>query len=406
MEDLSEYMRKQVKYIDGPLVLMMVVTGLFTYLGVESALGSNGSDTMERLSAAAFALGSGTAGFALWKHALHLVPHLPGGKHLAKGLAALLLGLMFIVFLSSCLNVVAIGGANAQQAAMFAAVGQFETTLGESEARLSKAAEVRANLMTGASDLEDWAQAEATRGALSGHPGRGTVYTAAMAAAAQMRTLRQTLDEGLADGAALAERARGHLQEMRAIAESETGVPERLGRFAAESDRMRSVLISLNSLELAGALSRDLERLATAETTMAPSARSASVAEAQADAVLKLMEITQAVAKPVASRSAELGRWPVPEVPKFHRISTVEAVWVHGLSILPLWAGGLALDLMPLVLLLLFRIKRDSEILPEARPRDTGDHLTIGDVKRAQAALDSFIGRHATGKTTASRKQP
>jgi len=73
------------------------------------------------------------------------------------------------------------------------------------------------------------------------------------------------------------------------------------------------------------------------------------------------------VAKPVADRAAELGRWPVPNVPKFHRISTVEAVWVHGLSILPLWAGGLALDLMPLVLLLLFRIKRDS-----AQPHNSG----------------------------------
>ncbi|SDE99894.1 hypothetical protein [Rhodospira trueperi] len=406
MEDLKEYMHKQAKFIDGPLVLMMVVTGLFTYLGVESALGSNGSDTMERLSAAAFALGSGTAGFALWKHALHLVPHLPGGKHLFKGLAALLLGLVFIVFLSSYLNVVAIGGANAQRAAMFAAVGDFETALGESEARLSQAAEVRANLANGAGILDNWAQAEATRGALTGHPGKGTVYTAALAAAGQMRTLRKTLDEGLSEGATLAGQARGHLQAMRAVAESETGVPERLGRFATESDRMRSVLVSLNSLELAGALSRDLERLATAETTMAPSARSEAVAEAQQDAVRRLVEITQTVAKPMADRAVELGRWPVPNVPKFHRISTVEAVWVHGLSILPLWAGGLALDLMPLVLLLLFRIKRDSELPPDDKRRDNGDHLTIGDVKRARAALDDVIGRHATGKTNTGRKQP
>jgi hypothetical protein len=397
METYWDLQRKTGREIKGALAVMMVVTALFTYLGAYEALGSEGAGHMARVPAAIFALGSGTAGFIMWTVALGMIPTLPRGKSLLRGLGALALGLLMMVCLSSYLNVVAIGGGDAQRAGMFASVATYEAALGKSQERLAAAASLRPNLLNGAATFEGWAEAERTQGALTGSPGRGTVYSSAMSAAGDMEALADSLDGALGQGQGLVEKAAGHLRAMRAIAEEQGPVPERLGRFAAHSDRLRSILVEINSLDVAGALARDLERLAAEKTTMAPSARGAALADAQAQAVMKLARILNDTAAPLADTARRLATMERPDVPRFERISTVQAVWLHARAIVPLWAGGLALDLMPLILLLLLRIKRDSDDDTDV-PADVARALgmTMADVLAGQKAIDSFMGRNAT----------
>lgn len=378
----------------GLLLFLMAATAFYTFRGASVVLASDGGGVMDRLASMVYALGVAAMTYLFWRHAMNIVPAMTNWRDWLRAFAVLVLGACAIVATSSWLNVMALAGAEVQKIELHRTITRFETAHDAFARRLSTTAALRGSLTQGARDLHGWAEAEAAHGAISGFSGRGSVHAALTASAGQMAGVAGTLDEGLAEAEALAGRARDHLAAMRAMADSQAPLGQRLNDFASEADRLRSALVAMGTMDLAGTVARDMERIGGPAVSMEPSARSQAIARAQSSALGKVESIKASIAGPIADAAGRMSETSMPDVPLYRRTSTVRAVWDQAGQLVPYWAGGVALDLMPVLLILFLSVLRRA-LHPKTQTddRDKGVDMTIREVRRARAAMDELLGR-------------
>lgn len=395
IQSFEKYLNDTAKLTRGCLLVLMLTTAYFTYSGAEMVLVAEGGGLMERSAALVYAVGVSSMMYLFWHHAMRIVPSLPTLRQWSLGMGVSLVGAVAILGISSWLNVLAMGGAQAQKIQFINTLTQYEQTTDAFLARMGAAASFRANLVQAEAELNGWAEREATTGAVSGYAGTGTVHAALTGTAGQMDSLVRTLDAALAEGERLGEQARASLAQLREIAGSRQPVAARVSAFADESDRLRSTLLAIGNLGIADALARELGRAAGSIGALTPSAGSATIAQAQSEALAQVQQIMSEITLPLAEDARDMSTLPMPDLPENTRLSTVRAVWVHAGDLVPYWAGGIGLDLMPLVLILFLSLLR---MAVQPLSADTGsdhesDHLTLGEIKQAMAGLDSIYGR-------------
>ncbi|MEL7116959.1 MAG: hypothetical protein AAGP08_15495, partial [Pseudomonadota bacterium] len=229
--------------------------------------------------------------------------------------------------------------------------------------------------------FEDLSEQEAT-GDLSGLAGRGAVF----------RLLRQkseelsALETQIASQAAPVERAFAEgnaiLSRMRALTVEPGPVEARSILFSEEAVRLAGVITTLRQLSVAPLVSRAASDLSA--SVVLPAAD--TLRGEQQAIVTSVMDVLGQRADTLRAAAEEVMAMDPPPDTTYTPISAADAVILYAENFVPSWAGAIAIDLLPMVLVFIVAITQAA--IRSGRSRATlEDTLTMAEFRAALSAV-------------------
>lgn len=376
---------------DTVLMVLSGVSGFFTYQGAVLVLDQTSMQTGFSLSALIFSTGVSAALFLFWRYALGIVPTMRTRNTRLLGLAIIGLGGMFIVCLSSWMNVMALAGAGALEAHMRGSMKSHEAALQKAYQQAMSVASLTADLDLAAQRYGNLADRETRHGALTGVAGAGGVAD----------SLRAT-QKGFADLSAMI-RAHGKRYEERFIVgrtaietmdaslSAQRPVTERLSTYTAEAAKVAKIVGELNNSELTSLIARSVRGFSGGTGLFSVSLRNRKLAAAQNDALQRIATDLADTGQRISAAAEAIGKTEPVKPPAYDRIGISTAVFIYAGELIPYWAGGVGLDLMPVVLILLLMLLYHAAVVPPPTDPDV-DGMPFGQVRKVLLALEQARG--------------
>ena len=371
------------------LFVLAVCSGYYTYRGAAMVILTGLAAWIDHAGAMIFAIASSTAIFLLWTGAPRAFEKLETISELVVGMCITILASAMIFSLSSWLNVAGIAGQSALVFHMNARIVAYEDVLDERYATAISINDFRSNLKQANTLYLARRDSELQHGAYTGVHGPGTVERLLGAVAGRFLEQDKAIAEELADVEGVAQKARRVLVSMRAVANQPGATDMRMDRLAREADQLRALLGRLGPEGLVDGVRRTLAGMPREVALLSVSGKTKEARQAQKAA---LQRIQEELTETVDLLSADLQRLvekPPTDVPTVTRLNAVEAVLRYPLQNAPYWAGGIAMDFTPTLLLLfavLMKIARGQRGLFV----DDVNNLTVRDLKTAQHGLESL----------------
>ena len=176
------------------------------------------------------------------------------------------------------------------------------------------------------------------------------------------------------------------LSRMRALTVAPGPVDDRGVEFSEESVRLAGVITTLRQLSVAPQVDRAARDLAQSVVLPRLDAGDASGQAAQQATITSLLEVLGQRAEALQAAAAEvLALEPAAEV-VYTPISTADAVIRYAGNFAPSWAGAIAIDLLPAVLVLIVAVAQ-SAIRAGRDPAEPEDAMTVAELRAAVTAL-------------------
>lgn len=380
-------LRGHVAWLDTftPLALgvLAVASGIYTYLGVTGLLERTGA--LSFLAAVAYSVAVSVAIFVFWSYVLRLLPAMGSSSGRIGLFVATLIGAAAIVAMSSWLNAAALAGSAAVEQHLAITVQNYQAALEGVHANATSAQALERDVARARASFEDLSEQERD-GGLSGIGGQGAVY----------RLLRQKTDEleALEDQiAAQAEpidmafdRGNEILNRMRELIAEQGPIELRSVAFAEQSVRLAGTLATLRQLSVAPLVQRAAEDLRAAVVLPELDGGSASVRTAQSTTIQSVLNAIDQRARGLAEAAQEVIDRPSPAEITYAPISTAEAVIRYASDFAPSWAGAIAIDLLPGVLVFILAVTQ-SAIRRERRAVGAEQFMTLSDLESAMIAM-------------------
>jgi hypothetical protein len=278
----------------------------------------------------------------LWHFMLHIVPALASSGRRLVGLALAAVLTLIAVSVSSWFVTTAIGGRNAVRIDMAEKVEGYRHALDTAVANVLAEQQLVPDIERLAGDMNGLADSELTQGRLSGRPGKGPVVDTLKRAAA---TYKAAADEAQAARdwlAGLQRAATRHLKALDEIVAGTEHTAEAQRRFASASGDFRQKVAEIQSISIMPAVRRLGMPMVPATATGAGQADAISAVR---DAFVEHSAQLTRKADAIAAQRVE------PVLIANRPINPGEAVIEHGDQVLPAWAVGVGIDLLPLLLL-------------------------------------------------------
>ncbi len=384
---LASYLGKHAGKVMTMLVTLAAVTTYFSFFGADLVGSAGGVAWVSSTNALIYALGIGVAIFTFWTLALKVVPSLPAGRFRRWGMAITTAGCIFIVSMSSWLNVAGLAGPAALETHMYRAIGTMQSELDQSYGDARAQEQVLPDLTSAANKFATLAEKELHGGFITGSPGPGTVASTLDTIATLLKGLAQTVTNYITAAEALAAQGRTQIQAMRRIVSGEGQPMERMRALSREADAFRAILQEMQSKAPAAATQRVLATLAVGITLQPVSSRNAAVAKRQRQGLEMIKELAEKTAASLSVLAVAVGGPgdPTQAAPALEWIGPVDAVWRYADEFLPMWAGGIAIDLIPtliiLYLMLVFSIREEGK-----RPEERFEDLSVSQLAYAREA--------------------
>lgn len=381
--------------ITGPILLLLsFVSGFFTFLGAQSLFGSEGAGFMNSASAAVFSIGVTAGIFLFWEMALSIVPQMPSGKTRLLGMGITALGWPFLIALSSWLNVTAMAGNAALEMHMTQTLPIFEQAVNDAVRRAQLAEKLTPDLKAAADRYTGLAQAERSSGRITGIAGNGGIADTLEGVSRQLGGLLAQLGEAGQRTDFAAAQARASLDRMRTLSIEKGPIERRIEAFATEAEKINTHLGQMDNRGLLESIQRSGATLADSVIERVAS-RNTQVAAAQTGALAKIRDDLARTGTAIAGVAAEVATQPGSKAPAFERISVVRAVVEYAGSFIPFWAGGIALDLLPTLLVLYLMLAHAVAVPDEKDAARDEPQPSYPRGKSGQQVKAGFIGRLA-----------
>lgn len=385
--------------IDMPLFGLFWITALhfvlatcsayFTYRGAVMAIDAGLVTWAGRPGALIFSIGSATAIFILWTVAPHAFAKLETVPEQLVGLCITLVACVMIFSLSSWLNVAGIAGQSALRFHMNRIIVEYEDVLDRRSAAAIAFKSFQPDLQQANVLFLERRNEELKHGAYTNHAGPGTVERLLLVIANRFAAQDGAIANEAAKKMAVTHKARLALDAMRVMANQPGDPKARMEALAREADGLRTLLSELDPKGYLEGLQRTLKAMPRELTLQTISAKTKKGVKAQKAALQRIEgELTQTVDQLTADLGKLSGR-PLPPVPTVTRLNAIEAVLRYPLQNAPYWAGGIAMDFTPTVILLF------AMLMKAARGRqglfvDATDDVTVKQIKIVQHALESI----------------
>lgn len=358
---IADYAAGRTTLITRILFILAGASALFTFKG--ASIDAEGFSDVAQASV--FALAGGAAIYGFWYVILKVIPSLE--THFSRMLAYTLSipFLILIVCLSGFLNVAGLAGEEALEVHIAEYINDAERRVDDAFQGAMIVSGVSADIRSEIARYEQAAASELNSGAYSGSGGPGAVVNALNAVRGRFITLGHEADEYISQAEALGDKARSRLEKIRKIASSDKALHIRTRDIARESDALRADLARLDVSHFAEALGRMLSALPREVDLQASFSANPAVARRQHAALDKVREDIEFSAGKMSGFLQGPSASPTIRVEGFERISAIKAVLVYWDNFLPYWAGGIALDLFPMAIVIFLSIAISSKTAHE-----------------------------------------
>ena len=365
------------------LGVLAVASGIYTYLGVSSLLEDTGA--MSFFAAVAYSIAVSVGIFVFWSYMLRLLPAMRSATGFIGLTISTFVGSLAIIAMSSWLNAAALAGSAAVEQHLENTVRDYQAALEQShEIALSGQALAR-EVQRAREAFEALADQERS-GALSGTGGEGAVFRVLTQKTEELRNLEGQIAEqqplistAFADGNAI-------LGRMRALTVAPGPVEQRSVAFSEESVRLAGVIASLNQYSVAPLVARAAEDLPASVVLPALDGRSAAIREAQSSTIGSVLNALDQRSLTLRRAADEVLAIDPPQETAYNPISSADAVIRYAGNFVPSWAGAIAIDLLPGILVFVLAITQ-AAIRNGRDGLSIEETLTLADLKAAINAM-------------------
>ncbi|MGC3936858.1 hypothetical protein ACOTTU_03530 [Roseobacter sp. EG26] len=375
------------------LGVLAVASGIYTYLGVRGLLDDGGA--LALFAAVAYSAAVSTGIFVFWSYLMRLLPTMQTAATRLWLVIAMAIGSAAIIAMSSWLNAAALAGSAAVEQHLARTVQDYQSSLERAHEITLQGQALGLDVGRSRQGFEDLSQQEAG-GGLSGLAGRGAVFRVLTQKSDELAALEELIAAQDAPVAAAFAEGNATLSRMRALIVAPGPVDARAVEFSEESVRLAGVITELRQLSVAPLVDRAARDLAQSVVLPRLDAGNAGGVAAQQATITSLLEVLAKRAETLQAAAAEVRALePAAEV-IYTPISTADAVIRYAHNFAPSWAGAIAIDLLPAVLVLILAVAQ-SAIRAGREPAPPEDAMTVADLRAAVLALRDIEAAEVSG---------
>jgi hypothetical protein len=233
--------------------------------------------------------------------------------------------------------------------------------------------------------FEDLSQQEAV-GELSGLAGRGAVFRVLTQKSNELAALEELIAGQEALVAAAFSEGNAILSRMRALTVAAGSVEARGVEFSEESVRLAGVITQLRQLSVAPLVDRAARDLAQSVVLPRLDASNEGGQAAQQATITSLLEVLAQRAETLQAAAADVRALEPAADVVYTPISTADAVIRYAQNFVPSWAGAIAIDLLPAVLVMIVAVAQ-ATVRAGRDPASPEDAMTVAELRAAVVAL-------------------
>lgn len=373
------------------LGVLATASGIYTYLGVSSLL--DGSGAMASFAAVAYSVAVSVGIFVFWSYMMRLLPAMRAASgYLGLALAGVL-GSAAIVAMSSWLNAAALAGGAAVEQHLARTVQDYQSSLERANQIAVSAQGLSRDVARVRQSFEDLSEQERS-GELSGVAGRGAVFRLLNQKAAELLALERQIAEQDEPIRSAFEEGNAILSRMRALIVEQGSVEQRSVTFSEESVRLAGVVTQMRQLQVAQLVARAADDLSQSVVIPELDGRSASIRSDQQAAIGAFLGALESRARTLKAAAEEVLAMSPPAETTYTPITSADAVIRYAGDFVPSWAGAIAIDLLPGVLVFILAITQ-AAIRRGREGASAEDDLTLSDLRtalRAMKDIESAVG--------------
>lgn len=379
------------------LGVLSVASGIYTYLGVSSLLDGDGA--MQAFAAIAYSVAVSTGIFVFWSYMMRLFPAMRTARSRAGLLGAMGLGSLAIIAMSSWLNAAALAGAAAVEQHLAETVQDYQAALERSHEIALSAQGLERDVARAQQSFADLSEQEAD-GGLSGFAGRGAVFRVLRQKSQELSALQEQIaqqgplvDAAFTEGNAL-------LSEMRALTVEPGPVQARSVEFSEKAVRLAGIVAELRQLSVAPLVARAAQDLSASVVLPELDGTNEAMRGAQGATITSVLNVLAQRATTLEAAAQEVVQMePAAEV-EYTPVSAADAVILYAGNFVPSWAGAIAIDLLPAVLVLILAVTHGA-IRAGRDGAPIEDRMTIAELRAALAAARDVDAALIAGRQTA-----
>lgn len=365
------------------LAVLALGSGVFTYLGVRELL--DGSPTAVFLGAVIYSAAVSVAIYAFWTYLMRFMPHVRGGRGLLY--IAMALGAAMILAMSSWLNASALAGSAALEQHLANTTEEYQQKVNAANENALAAQSLLPDIQLAAQRFAGLADLERQSGGLTGTSGSGTVVQLLSQMSTQLTGLQAEITQSRASVEGLFAESGKRLATMRELVSSGGPIDERANAYAEEAVQLSGLITALQQTSVAPSVKRAAEDLGQSFIAPVSNGADADLQNRQSEVVGRVEVAVKAQSAALAIAADEILARPVVEPVRFTPLSSPEAVIRYAGDFLPSWAGAIAIDLVPAVLIFILCIVQD------VIRREEGDELEEIDMSTGELMRAMRIAR-------------
>jgi hypothetical protein len=376
------------------LATLALGSGVYTYLGVRSLL--DGSATAVFLAAVIYSVSVSVAMYGFWTYMIRFLPEMRDSGSRFGLIAMMAVGSAMIVAMSSWLNAAALAGSAAVEQHLAITLEDYTSDLDQAHSNALGALSLLPDIQRAGERFATLAEQEATSGALTGTSGSGSVVQLLSQMSAQMKALEQTITGSQETIDASFKQGQVHLTKMRELVSAPGPIAVRSDDFAAQAVALTGVVAGLEQTSIAPSVSRAAADLSVGFIAPVADGTSPDLANRQDQVMATIRQSVAAQSKALSDAAAEILAQPKVAERRYVPLSSAEAVLRYAGDFIPSWAGAIAIDLLPAVLVGILAVvygaaRRDEEHLADA------DKVTASDIFQALEMNRAFQQKYREG---------
>ena len=296
------------------------------------------------------------------------------------------LGSVAIVAMSSWLNAAALAGTAAVETHMAATVQTYQTSLERAHANAVAGQALSRDVARVRQSFADLSEQEAG-GTLSGFSGRGAVFRVLTQKGAELQALE---DQLLAAEAPIEETfAQGNtiLSRMRGTSVEPGPLEDRTVRFSEDAVQLAGLITQLRQLNPAPLVGRAAQDLADAVVLPELDGSTEATRAGQSSTITSVLSLVEQRATTLAQAATEVMSLPQVDEALYTPMSAADAVIAYAGNFVPAWAGAIAIDLLPAVLVFIIMVVQ-AAIRSGRGEGHSDERMTVGELRAALAASD------------------
>ena len=380
--ELENHLRWLDTFTPASLGVLSTASGIYTYLGISTLLDDTGS--LSIVAALAYSTAVSVGIFVFWSYLLRLLPSMRSAKGVFGLTIAMSIGSLAIVAMSSWLNATALAGSAAVEQHLGKTISAYQNALEQANKIAVSAQGLEAEVERSAVTFRNLAEQE-SRGNLSGKAGEGTVYAVLLQKADELGALKISITEKSPLIDELFQTGNKTITKMQSLKSGSGPIDVRSLKFSEESISLSGVITELRQISAAPLVYRaagDLDKV----ILPALDGRTANFRDVQEGTIQSIMESIKSRADTLKSAAQEVMDLPEPQSSPYTSISSADAVILYASHFYPQWAGAIAIDLLPAILVFMLAITQ-AAIRNGTDGASAEERMTVSELRVAMKAI-------------------